>query len=421
MLIVCTLFVAMGYLLKAQCLGPGNFGARSYKDLCYNDLQPLYGARLFRPAEDGTQQRVFPYVDGAVIDGELVDGAIEYPVLTGLFMYASGLLVEDADAWLRISAVLLAPLALLVAYLLVRMAGARAFMWAAAPALILYAFHNWDLLVVACAVAGFWFWRRGSPLAAAVLFGVGAAFKMYPIFFLAPLGLDYLMRGDRKEAIRSVVAGVGAFLAVNLPFFVMSPGGWFTTYAFHNQRGPNFDTIWCVMRDTCRSEPFWEPAELNRLTLVLTVVSFLGVLAYAWSRGRREGTFPGIQTAAALLAVFLLWNKVHSPQYTLWLLPMFALVRVNLAWWVAYSLADLAVYVGVFRWFYEFSANEQDLPALGLMQTGVWARAALLFALIVVFLRSVPATPDEGARLALGDWLGQPLRRPAGEDVTASP
>ena len=78
------------------------------------------------------------------------------------------------------------------------------------------------------------------------------------------------------------------------------------------------------------------------------------------------------------MAAFLLWNKVHSPQYTLWLLPFFVLIRVNVLWWIGYAIADLMVYVGVFRWFYSFAVGEQSFPALGMMENGIWARAALL-------------------------------------------
>ena len=58
-----------------------------------------------------------------------------------------------------------------------------------------------------------------------------------------------------------------------------------------------------------------------------------------------------------MLCGFLLLHKVHSPQYTLWLLPFFVLLRVRWGWVVAYLVADLAMYVGIFRLFYLLNAG----------------------------------------------------------------
>lgn len=102
------------------------------------------------------------------------------------------------------------------------------------------------------------------------------------------------------------------------------------------------------------------------------------------------------------MAAFLLWNKVHSPQYTLWLLPFFVVLRVHIGWWIAYALADLAVYVGIFRWFHDMGIHgmEELTWAKQLLIGGVWTRAALLLALIVGFMlsREVVASEPETKR-----------------------
>jgi hypothetical protein len=120
-----------------------------------------------------------------------------------------------------------------------------------------------------------------------------------------------------------------------------------------------------------------------------------------------------VEVSAALLVAFLLWNKVHSPQYTLWLLPFFVLVRIHIGWWIAYAAVDLAAYVGTFRFFFDVcSANGcavgEPTAAQHLMNAGVFLRAGLLLALFFVFLRaklaaypsSEPVASHPGARLA---------------------
>ena len=387
---VCALMLMAGFMLKGQCLAPDAFAqGHQYSRLCYNDIQPLYGIR-------SVAQDVFPYVNGEyTADAQLIGGAIEYPVLTGLFLWFAGLFVEDGNAYFRASALLLVPFGLLSAYLLARMTGWRALMWAGSPAIIYYAFHNWDLLVVAAVVAGVWQWHRGRPTWAAVMFGVGCALKMFPILFVLPLALERWIAGRKAEAARVIAAGAGTALLINLPFMIINPSGWWATYAFHKERGPNFDSIWGLLQGRWSSSLVQMP-ELNLTVAVLTIATFIVVLAYGWQRGRAERVFPFLQVAGALLVAFLLWNKVHSPQFTLWLLPFFVLLRVNVGWWIAYAIVDTVAYVGIFRWFYDITYLGLDYTlAKQAMTYAVWGRAALLVALLVVFLRSSVATGTE--------------------------
>jgi uncharacterized membrane protein len=386
---VCAAALVGGFALKARCLTDWS-GYVQYERLCYNDIQPLYGAREI-------DSHTFPYLDGSLRGGDLVGGAIEYPVLTGLFMWASGLLVTTVDQYLIVSSLLLAPFGLLVARWLAEMRGRRALLWAGAPGLVLYAFHNWDLLVVAAATAGFWLWWRGKPVAAAVMFGIGGALKAYPLLFLPALAIESWFEGRRREAGVVLGAGAGTFAIANLPFVVLGASGWWATYGFHSNRGPNFDNIWAVREFGPVALPALEPPVLNRVTFFLTGIFIVVALVVGFVRASRVGAFPFLPVSAACLASFLLWNKVHSPQYTLWILPLFVLLEVHPGWWVAYSLVDLAVYVGVFRFFFDVCSASptcavppEPTIAQRLMEAGVFGRAGLLLVLFAVFLRAPP-------------------------------
>lgn len=387
-LVVCFVMLMGGYLLKAQCLAPEAFpSGHQYSRLCYNDLQPLYGARA-------VVENTFPYINGEYTDdGQMIGGALEYPVLTGLFLWFSGLFAEDSNSFLQWSALFLAPFGLIAAYFLARMNGWRSLLWAASPALIWYSFHNWDLLVVASVVAGIWSWHRGRSLMAAVWFGIGAALKMYPILFVIPLALDRWYAGDRSLARKVFAAGAATALVVNLPFMLINFDGWWGTYAFHQVRGPNFDSIWGLLGDGSTATWLVMP-RLNLTVALLTLTWFgLALLAGAW-RAKKDGAYPFLQVAGAFLVAFLLWNKVHSPQYTLWLLPFFVVLRVHVLWWVAYAAVDTLAYVGIFKWFYDIVYEQEFFatPAKNAMVAAVWARAALLFALFIAFLLARPAS-----------------------------
>jgi uncharacterized membrane protein len=390
---VCLVTLLVGFALKAQCLGP--WDGRQFSHLCYNDIQPLYYAR--------SVATTFPYIHGTLHNGELRHGAIEYPVLTGVFMYASAHLggvmpflrranASSGNEYLYESALLLAPFGLLIAVLLAAMARQRALLWAGAPALALYAFHNWDLLVVAAAVAGFWCWHRERAGWAAFWFGIGAALKLYPLVFLAPLILERMAARDLRGPVKVFLVGVGPPVLLNLPFVLINSSGWFATYAFHATRWADYNSIWAWFvgaHFAGITMPVFGVDTLNKVTAVLTGVFMVGALALGWLRARKEGHYPVVQVSAAMLAAFLLWNKVHSPQYALWILPFFVLLEVSVWWWIAYAVADLTVYVGIFRWFYDFVYRAMDVTwAKRVLIAGVWARAFLLLLLFAVFLYS---------------------------------
>jgi uncharacterized membrane protein len=398
---VCVVTVIAGYALKAQCLAP--WDGRQFSRLCYNDIQPLYYARAVATT--------FPYIHGTLQHGELRHGAIEYPVLTGVFMYVSAHIgywlpfLPRANAsndyeYFYESALLLAPFALLIAVLLAAMAGRRALLWALAPALVLYAFHNWDLLAVAAAVSGFWCWHRHRTGWAAFWFGIGGVLKLYPFLFLAPLILERLFDRDLRGAARAFLLGLIPPALINLPFILINASGWFATYAFHEQRWADYNSIWSWFigaRVGGLTLPVFGLDTLNWVTAALTGGFIAAALTLGWMRARSDGHFPFLQVSGAMLAAFLLWNKVHSPQYALWILPFFVLLEVSLGWWLAYAIADLMVYVGIFRWFYDFVYRGMDFTfAKRLLIVGVWSRALLLILLFAVFLYARVATGVRG-------------------------
>jgi uncharacterized membrane protein len=413
-----TLFA--GYANKARCVGPEfdvqgrsvpDFHLRGYRDVCYSDISKLWLGR-------DIDRHVFPYLTGSITpEGELRGGSVEYPVLSGLLMWVAAVPSHTDAEFLAWSAVLMAPFGLATGWLLGRLARWRALLWALSPPLVLYAFHNWDLPVVACAVGAVFAvhgWRSTRPLAdravvAAVLLGLGFAIKLYPGAFVLPLTLLVLTargRGaplDWRGAVRVPIAATATAVLVNLPFAVAGYEGWRASFAFQQRRLVDYTTnsIWYW-----GFRPYSEPTNLafqaavDQLSPVLVLLSFAVAAAVGWWRWRGEGTYPWVGVSAAMLCGFLLLHKVHSPQYTLWLLPFFVLLRVHGGLIAAYLVADLAMGIGIFRLLLLIDARADIAITSGFtsqaVAIGVWGRAALLVALFAVFLRAPTAMASPG-------------------------
>lgn len=131
---------------------------------------------------------------------------------------------------------------------------------------------------------------------------------------------------------------------------------------------------------------------------ITVLASFALALYLGWRRYKRDGTYPWIAVSAAMLCGFLLFHKVHSPQYTLWLVPMLVLLRVHIGWSIAYYIADIAMGIGIFRWYHAIDVGKATTIYDGFtaqaVMIGVWGRAALLVGLFFAFLNAKSTLDD---------------------------
>lgn len=411
--VVCAITLLLAYLNKARCaVAPFDGSGRStvfdtIKDsnVCYSDIQFLWLGR-------DINEHVFPYLTGGITaDGTLTGGAVEYPVLSGLFMWLGALGAHNDAEFLRNSALLLVPFALLTAYMLTRMAGKAALLWAAGPPLVLYAFHNWELPVVFTAVAAAYvvamtrFSLRTRGFIAAVLLGIGFCLKLYPGIFVLPLLIHVLVgepapgehaRAPRGFDVRGAVlvagAAIATVVAVNLPFALVGYEGWRASITFQQLRQADITTnsIWYW-----GLRPLFDAGSAGELTFqntvsvaspVLALASFALAVWLGWRRYTLTGLYPWIGVSGAMLCGFLLLHKVHSPQYTLWLIPFLVLLEIPWSLIGVYLLADAAIGIGVFRYFYALGAGHSADLEENVVQFGVWGRAVLLVVFFFMFI-----------------------------------
>ncbi|WP_019932149.1 glycosyltransferase 87 family protein [Nocardia sp. BMG111209] len=425
--LLCAVTLLFAYLNKARCVGaPFTADGRSLrfdriKDsaVCYSDIQYLWLGR-------DIDLHVFPYIHGDITpDGTLIGGAVEYPVLSGLFMWLGAAGAGNDAEFLLHSALLLAPFALLTAWMLGRLSGSAAFLWAAGPPLVLYAFHNWELPVVATAVGAVYvlatltrYSLRTRGIIAAVLLGIGFCLKLYPGIFVLPL-LAYVLTGGEEDdraarrrydvgsAVAVVLAAVTTVVLINLPFALAGYRGWRASILFQQIRQADITTnsVWYwgirpMFGDLPGSEQSFQDL-VAVASPVLVMLSFVLAMWLGWRRFQTSGVFPWVGVSGAMLCGFLLFHKVHSPQYTLWLLPFVILLDVP---WTAiglYLVADLAIGIGVFRYFYTLGTTGVADIEENIVQFGVWGRAILLVYFFFAFARA-RARRDESEPIAAG-------------------
>ncbi|WP_307787117.1 glycosyltransferase family 87 protein [Mycolicibacterium mengxianglii] len=429
--VIALMFLALGWATKSPCLqtiGTGSAdqrvanwnGQRAYFQLCYSDTVPLYTAELL-------SQGKFPYKSSWLetdeagqprlqYDGTPAVRYMEYPVITGVYQYVSMALAKTYSAltravtWPVLSGVAevvmffnIAAFGLALAWLATvwataMLAGRRiwdAALVAASPVLIFQIFTNFDALATAFAMGGMLAWARRRPVLAGVLIGLGVAAKLYPVLLLLPIVLLALRSGRLAEAGKSVAAALAAWLVVNLPIMALFPQGWAEFFRLNSRRGEDMDSLYNVFGsftgwpgfDT--ELGFWEPpAILNTVVALLFGMCCVAIAYIALTAPQRPRV---AQLAFLVVAAFLLTNKVWSPQFSLWLVPLAVLAlphrRILLAWMTIDAL------VWVPRMLFLYGEQNKGLSEQWLTTT-VLLRDVAVIALCVLVVRQVyrPAT-----------------------------
>ena len=332
------LTAGVGLVQKDWCRDHSWAAPGVYAHACYSDIPPLYYGRGLADGE-------VPYI------GQDSDRQVEYPVLTGMAMYLTAKLVPsstdpgDRSRWyFDINVLGLAVAAAVAVGATALLAGRRpwdAAMFAVAPTLALAGTINWDLYAVALLALGMLAWARERPVAAGVLVGLAAATKFYPLFLLGPLLVLCLRAGRMREFWSALVASACAWSAVNVPFMLADLEGWSKFYRLSQERGAGFSSIWFVLSQQGRPVP---EDMLNLLAGGLFAVACAGIAVLALAAERRP-RLP--QLVFLVVAAFLLTNKVYSPQYVLWLLPLAALARPRWRDFLIWQAAEVVHYVGI--------------------------------------------------------------------------
>jgi hypothetical protein len=309
--------------------------------------------------------------DGAVYAAQgnlLLDGDYprsEYPVgavlLFGIDALLGGRSVQPSHALLMI------PFQLVVVFAIFQLRS-RWSAWLAAlfalwPAVLYFVHMRFDVVVVALLVLGLLFGRRERWIVAGALLGAGTAVKWSPALACVLLVVWLLFSHRPREALRHATAFLAAFLAITVPFLVWQTSDVLAAYSKQSTRGIIAESLpYLPLRALGLAEPgpsgqFQDaalvPAWADPAAVVVQILVVLAVVGLiAWRRASLDGA---VAAAALVPVVFLLTNRVFSPQFAL----------VALAGW-AFAIALVA-----------HSRNEQLVLGVAAM-TATYANAMVM-------------------------------------------
>jgi uncharacterized membrane protein len=166
------------------------------------------------------------------------------------------------------------------------------------------------------------------------------------------------------------VAAIVAWIAVNAPVFLLYRQSWDRFFDLNTERPVDWGTFWYIGRyldskwntgAVGDQGPFQWLSDhiptLNTLSYALFGLACLGIAALCLLAPRRPRL---AQVAFLVVAAFLIFSKVWSQQYVLWLLPLIVLARPRWGAILAWSVAE----IGYFTAFYAELLGASTKPVI---------------------------------------------------------
>lgn len=312
----------------------------AFMRLCYSDIPTLY---LGRGISTGA--------------GFYTEVPLEYPVLTGYFMEVARTItkilggevhpeasfvdqVAASQIFFQVCAVGLFICFVGTVVVHLKMGRGRAtdaLLIAASPVVMANGLINWDMLPLLLTSLGLLVWARKFPFLAGGVLGLAFAAKFYPILVLIALTL-LCVRADRYAALVRLWLGAAlTWVVVNVPMIAAAPEGWSTFWTMNADRGADLGSIWYVLSLVSLRVP-----ALSAVAFSCMALCGIGVVWLVLKAPRRPRVG---QVVLLLMVIFLVFNKVYSPQYALWLLPLVVLARPHLPDVAIWTLGELIYYV----------------------------------------------------------------------------
>ena len=350
-LIILTVVAALlAVASKNACRMNGWGGTNAYAWACYSDWTSLFHARGF------AENPFAPFATGA---------EFEYPVLMSVVASLTAALIPPGEynralAFFDLNFLLMVGLWMVVVIATARTAGRRpwdAAMVALGPGIILAGSINWDMWAVAFLALAMLAWSRQNTFLAGVLIGLGTAMKLFPILFFGAVIVLAIRSGRYRPLWVSLGGAALSWTAVNLPLAVVNFDAWKHFFTFTEDRGAGLSSFWHIWNVTAAVVPGMATLDaslINVLAMGLFVASCAGI-AYL---GLRAPVAPRLsQLVFLIVASFVMFNKVYSPQFVVWLIPLAALAWPKWKDFLIWQLFEVLHFWAIWMYLYASTAD----------------------------------------------------------------
>ena len=343
-LVVLVIFASLlSFAKSSHCQNTGWATPDQYIHACYSDLPALYGSR-------GLDKNEWPYASN--------DNSVEYPVIIAMVMYGTSFVANSPASYFNVNIFFLILLLIATALLVRKIRPEFAYLVPVAPAMIASLYINWDLWAIATMMLAIYWFDRKQYLHSALIMGLSISTKFLPVFLLIPIAFILWRDAKVKELVNYVAVVALTWIAINAPFALTTPTGWWRFYKLNLERGADWGSIWLALEQLGLSL-----TNLNYLSILLLLIA-LTTVAILLFELKYTPTLASV--AFIVLASVMLASKVYSPQYVLWLTPLAVIALTNKkdmhAFWV-WQATEVIYHVAIWQHLASVTGSKFGLAA----------------------------------------------------------
>ena len=208
-----------------------------------------------------------------------------------------------------------------------------------------------DIFPATVVVIGLWLYLNKKYTPAFVLIAVAAMIKLYPGIFLLAMILPLVVNREWKICIRSIFSVAAVCLLVELPFLITDPSTAFAYLSYHSERGIQIESVvgsvFLVYQIIVSSDisvifaygchalsgvgpdavaPWMNPLLFTAL-FAFIVVMFIRCFRFKTSVDNL--LYLSTLMMLALLLLFIMFSKVYSAQYVIWIALMVPFTQLS--------------------------------------------------------------------------------------------
>ena len=372
----------------SHCENTGWATPGQYIHACYSDLPALYGSR-------GLDKNAWPFTSD--------DNSVEYPVVTAMVMYATSFVANSPASYFNVNIFFLVLLFIAIVLLVRKIRPEFAYLVPVAPAMIASLFINWDLWAIATMMLAIYWFDRKQYLHSSLVMGLSISTKFLPVFLLIPIAFILWRDAKVKELVKYVAVLAATWLAINLPFALTTPTGWWRFYKLNLERGADWGSFWLALQQLGFSL-----TNLNYLSILLLLIA-LTTVALLLFELKYTPTLASV--AFIVLASVMLASKVYSPQYVLWLTPLAAIALTNKkdlhAFWL-WQATEVIYHVAIWQHIASVTGAKLGLAAAPYAVLTLVRIGGTIYLMVVLARRALQARNTHSRLLDLLFEAGKP-------------